>query len=1032
MMCCLSSLLGRRFWAGQSLRWYSVPGTARLAIGWLLGGCFLFLPLSVDAADFHRDIRPILSHHCFPCHGPDAQKRKADLRLDQGSEAVSVMEGGLDSALIARIISDDPDTRMPPEDLHKPLSPGQIELLKEWVADGAAYETHWAYQPLRQVSARSMGLDEPLSIDRLVARRLAEHGLGMSQQADKPTLIRRLYFDLLGLPPSADEVNAFVADDRADAYARLVDRLLASPQFGERMAVFWLDLVRYADTTGYHSDNPMEVSAYRRWVIDAFNDNKPFDTFTMEQIAGDLLPDAGREQKIASSYNRLLQTTEEGGAQPGEYRAIYAADRVRNVSAVWLGSTLGCAQCHDHKYDPFTARDFYAMAAFFADIKENAVGKRQPNFKIYTPEQTMRMEYLRQQIAASQTQSLLANDPDLRERLDAAQARWESSARTRLLARRKAWRNVTVKECVGTGGVKFVKERDGSLLAGGDQPAKSMYSVTLQVTGEVRAIRLQAMTDASFQRKGGFSRGPGNFVLTDFRVTANDQPLIVEKATADYSQKNHDVSRAIDSDQHTGWAVHGYDRQGPPTAVFALADPVDFGDEPGELVVTLDHQANDQHQIGRFRLTVSDSETTVGSGLPSEVEIALATAPKDRDASHRSRLQRYWYSIAPELTASRKKVSQAQAELDQIEQNATTLLVAESLAQPRPTRILERGDWMDEDGELVMPAVPAFLPHDPIVDRRATRLDLARWIVDDGNPLTSRTFTNRVWALFFGRGLSEDLLDLGGQGQPPTHPDLLDWMASDFQQSGWDVKRLVRKLVLSKAYQQSSIPEAEALADDPDNTWLSRQRRWRIDAEFVRDTALQLGGLLRLDSLGGRSVKPYQPVGYWQHLNFPKRTWQPDTGDLIYRRGMYTFWCRTFLHPSLLAFDAPSREECTAERARSNIPQQALVLLNDPIFVEASRAFAERIVRRPDGDRQRIGWAFEQAVSRTPSHEETELLRQLLASQRKRYAESEAAARQLLRVGRSAVSEEVPVVELAAWTQVARAITNLYETTARY
>lgn len=760
--------------------------------------------------DFRGQVRPLLSDRCFSCHGPDEETRRADLRLDTrdgafedlGGYAAVVPGHPETSAIIARITAEDPRDRMPPRSSVKGLSAAEVELLRRWIEEGAEWKDHWAYESLRrpevpevpQLSeapqARGLpeleGSPEVSSIDRFILARLAAEGLALSAEADRVTLARRLSLDLTGLPPSPDEAQRFAADESPDAYETLVDRLLASPHYGERMAVWWLDLVRYADTTGYHGDNHRDVWAYRDWVIRALNENMPFDRFTTEQLAGDLLPGSTFEQKVASGYNRLNMTTQEGGAQPGEYVAKYAADRVRNVGSVWLGATVGCAECHDHKYDPYTTRDFYSMAAFFADIRERPIGEPAEGIlRLPDPERSADVERLDAEISA-------------------AKARGEDVA-------------------------------------------------------------------------------------------------ALQKAKAELEAR---------------W--------------------------PSTLV-----------------------------------------------------------SVAGE---------------------------------PRIVRILPRGNWLDESGAVVEPAVPHFLPKIE-KDGRADRLDLARWILSSENPLTARVVVNRLWRLFFGQGLSRNLDDLGSQGAHPSHPDLLDWLAAEFRDGGWDVKRMVRMIVLSRAYRQSSLWSRELRERDPYNALLARQSRWRLDAEWVRDVALDASGLLS-PRIGGPSVKPPQPAGYWSHLNFPQRQWVADRGDDVWRRGLYTYWQRTFLYPSFLAFDAPTREDCVAERTRSNTPLQALVLLNDPVHVEAARAFAARILREGGStDAERIAWAFRRATSRGAEGEEGDMLQEslthLLAEHLEAYRADAAAADRLLQVGTAPLPDGVDRAALAAWTSVARAILNLQETYAR-
>jgi hypothetical protein len=707
-----------------------------------------------------------------------------------------------------------------------------------------------------------------------VQAKLREHQLKPSAAADRVTLIRRLSFDLSGLPPAPHEVDAFISDSSPDAYERLVDRLLASPHYGERMAMYWLDLVRFADTIGYHSDNPRNITSYRDYVIAAFNDNKPFDQFTIEQLAGDLILEATTEQKIASGYNRLLMTTEEGGAQPKEYAAKYMADRVRNVSAVWLGSTMGCCECHDHKFDPFSTKDFYSLAAFFADIQETPVGKREPGMLLASDEQAAELKRLDDRIAGLK-QKLTTDTSEL----SAAQAEWE------------------------------------------------------------RAVR----------------------ELADFGDDGKEE----QKSRRNRGRRNRQAAQSTD-------------RYQPPKEILDI--------------VLLD--------------------------------------PDKRSDEQRKKLAIHYRTVAILLDPTRADLAAVEAERKNLYDSIPKTLV--TVAQPpREIRILPRGNWLDDSGEVVLPAVPHFLRQLDVGDRRATRFDLAQWLTAPDNPLVARVLVNRLWMLFFGHGISKSMEDFGAQGEWPTNPELLDWLAVDFIDSGWDVKRLVRMMVLTHTYRQTSIPTAEQKSLDPQNRYFARQSRFRLEAEMVRDNALAVSGLLNL-KIGGESARPYQPAGYWDFLNFPKRTWQHDTGENQYRRGLYTFWQRTFLHPSLLAFDAPTREECTSERVRSNVPQQALVLLNDPTYVEAARVLAERVLKEASASTdERLNWLYRRVLSRAPKEEERTILVALLEKHREQYTSNSTAAEKLVATGLAPVPKDLDLAEFAAWTSVTRTVLNLHETITR-
>jgi hypothetical protein len=836
--------------------------------------------------DFNRDVRPILSNNCFFCHGPDSQHREADLRLDLREAATKSHDGHAAivpgkpelSTLVERIVSGDADLRMPPADSNKKLSTRQIAVLKQWVAEGAEYQSHWAYSPLKkpappQIDDAAFAVRPRTAIDQFLLAWLNKEKLQPAAEADAATLGRRVHFDLTGLPPTAEELDQFVAayqgDKKEAAYEALVDRLLASPHFGERMTMWWLDLVRYADTVGYHGDQNVSVWPYRDYVISAFNRNLPFDQFTREQLAGDLLKDPTREQRIASGYNRLGMMTAEGGAQDKEYLAKYAADRVRNVSSVWMGATVGCAECHDHKFDPYTARDFYSLAAFFADIKEkgfyggaNSTGDWGPRLWLTTPEQEAELKKLDEEIATVKAEVDRAT-PDAKKKY----ATWEKEHRGRQV----------------------------------DEKSKD--------------------------------------IPKDIRTLLRDDSGKRNQATED--------------------------------------------------------------KLFAFYLQL--------------------TEPKLAEQSKRIQV----------LNALRKKLQDA----------IPSTLLTEAV-EPRTMRVLARGNWMDETGPIVSPAVPEFLKSASSGKaavgeaRRLSRLELADWLFEAENPLTARVFANRFWAMLFGVGLSKRLDDLGAQGEPPVHPALLDYLAAELRDGGWNVKGLLKQIVLSSAYRQSSVAVREVVDRDPYNRLYARQGRFRLPAEAVRDRALAASGLLST-ALGGRSVRPYQPPGYYAQLNFPKREYQQDDGENLWRRSLYTHWQRTFLHPALVAFDAPSREECTCERVRSNTPLQSLVLLNDPEFVEAARVLAERAVRgsrdsaSAKGPQPVIAAIYRLALQRSPTEDELQLLVPLFEKHRSEYASDGGAALALVDIGERPTPQDLDGAKLAAATSVARAVLNSHEFVTR-
>lgn len=985
---------------------------------------------------FNRDVRPILSENCFYCHGPDKNRRKAKLRLDVREDALAkeafVPDKPDESELIKRLLTQDEDDLMPPPDSHKKLSPRDKEILKRWIAQGAPYQLHWSYEkPVKAAVPAGQN-----AVDVLVQRRLAEIGLKPSVEADRRTLIRRLYSDLVGLPPTPQEAATFANDASPKAYEELVDRVLANPHYGERMALGWLDVVRFADTAGYHSDNPRNVWPYRDWVIQSFNSNKRFDRFTLEQIAGDLLPDANQETRVGSAFNRLLLTTEEGGAQPKDYEQRMLTDRVRAVGSAWLGQTTGCCQCHDHKFDPWTQRDFYSLGAFFADIKEAIIGRREDGMPVIDAELKQKAAEIDQRLAA-----LRADFAKPYPGLPAAQTLWEkklaeadsgeaSWQTIRPLSAASAKRNITLK--ADTEGVVRAKI-DDKRNARKQNDGTDTYVIQLK-TGlrGVTGFRVDALLEKSSSI--GLADN-GNFVLNEITISEGKAPLKLARASATYEQENFPAAATIDGnagERENGWAVLG-GTSSDQSLYLELASPLNEPD--ATLSFRLTFLWGENHEIRNLRIRATTAPGPVmspGAAAPSKEIAALLKIPAaQRNAAQKAQLEAAFRKVAPELNDLRTKIANAEKERAEFDKNAPKCLVSISTPDKRTVRILPRGNWMDESGEVVKAALPHYLPQPKIEGREPTRLDLAQWLVSRENPLTARTVMNRFWKQFFGTGLSKVLDDLGAQGEPPVNAPLLDWLACEFMDSGWDMKHMVRVIVTSHTYKQVSTASKELVAVDPYNRELARQSRFREDAELVRDNALAISGLL-VPKIGGPSVKPYQPARYWENLNFPTREYVNDKGESQYRRGLYTWWQRSFLHPSLLAFDAPSREECTAERNRSNIPQQALVLLNDPTYVEAARTFAARILQECHGTpEQRITWAWQQVLQRDPRADEmktiTALFRQHLAD----YQKDPGAAAELLKTGLAPTPAGLDKCELAAWTHVSRVLLNLHETITR-
>ena len=994
---------------------------------------------------------------CFRCHGPDKSSRMANMRLDIREEALKPLRDGSvpivpgqpeKSAIIQRIFATGARI-MPPAFAHKELTQAQKETIRQWVAEGAKYEGHWAYQPVQRPLPARPG--NP--IDAFIQDRLAREGLHPSPEADRHTLIRRVTLDLTGLPPTPEEIAAFLKDTSPHAYEKVVDRLLASPAYAEQRTMHWLDAVRYADTCGFHGDNAFPAWPYRDYVLHAFRDDMPFDQFTREQLAGDLLPNATREQRVASAYNRLNRTSAEGGIQPKEYLAKYGADRVRTTSAVWLGSTLGCAECHDHKFDPFLSRDFYAMKAFFADIKETGlVPDRGPKawgtqLALPTPEQQKELDALnaRAENARKKLEEVAKHlaAPKTLPPANVWRVERPVSAKSEHGAILKIYGDepVVFTTYDGTSQAVDRKPGNGLIVASGPNPDNETYTVTLKPgAGDWAMLGIEVVQDESLPGLR-VARGADRLILTEVDARLDSTPLHFSAGISNLKEpdKQYPPVAAFDADPHTGWAVSTYNETTRVFLALRFSQPVHSA-AGSTLTVRLHHDSDIRRAVtGRFRLWLSPGQfpwpdLDKGKELPEDVTKILEKAEDKRSKGDNEKLTKLLQWMSPEASEAEAQVETVEGEAARLDAAIPHVVVSETTT-PSATRILARGNWMDDSGEIVEPAIPVFLGKLDIGGRRATRLDLANWLASPRNPLTARVFVNRLWREFFGTGISKTLEDLGSQGEWPTHPELLDWLASEFMHpeydaSGthdWDVRHMIRLIVLSQTYRQSSATTPELEEKDPYNRLLARQSRFRLDAENVRDVALAASGLLA-EHFGGPSVKPYEPDGYLASLNFPKREYAASRGEGLYRRGVYTFWQRSFLHPSLAAFDAPSREECTVNRTNSNTPLQALVLLNDPTYVEASRVLAGHMLERK-GDR--IGWAFERAVSREPTAEERQILTGLLRQSTEEFRASPASAEKLIHVGEAAVPSNEKPVDLAAMTAVARAILNMHETITR-
>ncbi len=1146
---------------------------------------------SSPPVNFDRDIRGIFSENCYACHGPDEKQRKAKLRLDDRENVFLarkdhsiIVPGHRDqSELWRRLTTSDADDRMPPAKTGKTLSQAQVELIGRWIDQGATWQVHWSFvTPTRPVIPNVKNSSWPRNpIDNFVLARLEKEGLPPSPPADKPTLVRRAALDLTGLPPTLEEVDSFVADGSSDAYEKVVDRLLDSAPYGEQMARDWLDAARYADTHGFHIDAERVIWPYRDWVINAFNQNKPFDQFTIEQLAGDLLPNPTVQQLVATGFDRCNMSTGEGGAIEQEYLVKYAIDRATTMGTVFLGLTVGCAQCHDHKYDPIRQKEFYSLYAFFNNVAEAGLDGNKPNpdpfIKVASPTQTQQSAQFRAQIASIQKQL----DGPMPE-LDAKQTEWQTAWQNKL---RPDWKTLNPEQFASKGGATLKKLSDLSVLAEGKVPDHEIYEVAAATDARhISAIRLEALTHDSLPHKGAGRSDNANFVLSEFELEAAPRAHLDQRrkinfisALADFSQPKFEIEKAIDGNAKTGWAVEGQNRRENRTALFIPAEPIDF-DGGAMLYFRLKHESPiTQHAIGRFRLSVSGNAelfslapTTVGvwhligpfqpknnedpydASFPPEREIDLAKSYDDgklkwqnkpdltdgkpqtlagenvatylyrviktpearkvtlsfgsddaikvwlngkpilekkvmrgvepdqdkvavtlspgenqllmkvvnysggygfyfkktdqdegdlpqslaqifatgttlTDAQKKTVREFYRRGHSPEwrqLAADLEKVQKQQKDLDD---KIPTTLVMKEKEDRREAHVLIRGEY-DRPSDKVDPGVPAFLPPLP-KDQRVDRLALAKWLVDPKHPLTARVTVNRFWQHYFGVGLVKTAEDFGTQGERPSNPDLLDWLATEFIRSGWDVKYIQRLIVTSATYQQSSKVSPELKSRDPENRLLARGPRFRMDAEAIRDNALAIAGLL-VRNVGGHSVKPYEPPGLWEAVSYGyKQSYNQGHGTDLYRRSLYTFWKRQSPPAAMVTLDAPSRETCIVRRPRTNTPLQALLLLNDTTYIEAARALAQRILTEQKGDlAKRLTFGFRLATARTPRPDELEILIRKYEQHLEHYQKNKEAARQLLSLGEIKTADKFDTAELAAWTTIANILLNLDET----
>ena len=1058
--------------------------------------------------DFDRDVRPILSDACFACHGPEEDSRQGNLRLDtkenvftdRGGYSIIVPGNSAVSRLYQRISAK--ERRMPPASSGRTLTPKQIELIREWIDQGAKWQSHWAFEaPKRPALPEVKDKTWPKNpIDYFTLARLETEGLKPSPKADRATLLRRVSFDLTGLPPTPSEVDSFLADHSPHAYEKRVDQLLKSPHYGERMAMPWLDLARYSDTHGYHIDSLREMWPWRDWVISAFNRNMPFDEFTIDQLAGDLLPEATAEQKIASGFNRNNMINFEGGAIPEEYHVEYVVDRASTTATTWLGVTMGCARCHDHKYDPIKQKDFYRFFAFFNTVPERGLdgyeGNADPVLQLPTPAQKRQRDELNRQIADVLTalpekEMLTLRNEWQKTRLDTLPeppsdglvARFAFNGDLSEAVSKhdgKVVRGEVVYEDGPTGrAAEFSGETEVNLGQAGDFDAHEPFAIGLWVNlyGLKRGEVLEKKD--SSEHWAGYELG-----FDDVAYTGRHQRnlrVVARFATAwpDSAIEVRTKDRVpMDGAHHV---VVNYDGSGTAKGLKMYVDGKPWEAEivkdtlGGTFRTSASLEIGNKNIGGLFQgqlddlriytrpLTDTEAEN-LAVHLPARVlltelagapateiatlqpdkppqeadigELAKAESKEQKQArlekQHQARLTEYFLKHdAPEkyrLLYSR--LQELRKQHDQLEKSISTAMVMAEMSKPRDTFILGRGQY-DNKGENVTPGVPSFLP--PMSrDLPANRLGLAKWILDPSNPLTARVAVNQYWQQYFGTGIVKTAEDFGSQGEPPSHPELLDWLATEFVRSGWNIKAMQRLIVTSATYRQSSMASRELIERDPENRLLARGPRFRLPAEMVRDNALAISGLLN-DRIGGPSVYPYQPKGLWEEMAFGEgysgQSYTESSGSELYRRGMYTVWKRTVPPPSLTLFDAPDREKCIARRTVTNTPLQALALLNDPTYVEAARALAERTLRHGGkSDRARIDFAFKLATARPPDLEERAVLLKSLREFRSAYHRDQKGANKLLSVGETKADANLPRGELAAWTTLASMVLNLDET----
>ena len=999
--------------------------------------------------DFNRDVRQILTNHCYACHGPDENKRKAGLRLDRKDDAFKKLKSG-DVALVAgdlkkselwaRVGAEEDIHRMPPVAFGKPLTPAEVETLKRWIEQGAEWKDHWAYippkrPPLPEVKDKAWPRN---GIDYFILSRLEKDGLKPSPEADRGTLLRRVSFDLTGLPPTPAEVDAFLADGSPDAYEKVVDRLLASPAYGERMAVHWLDLARYADTNGYHIDNARDMWLWREWVVNAFNKNMPFDQFTIEQLAGDLLPGATLDQKIASGFNRNQMVNFEGGADPNEYLSKYIEDRVVTTGTVWLGTTIACTECHDHKYDPFTQKEFYQFYAFFNGIPENGLdGQKEnpvPSLRAPTAEQTAKLKEIRDKRSALED----------RIKAEAARVQLDESAPPAPIKTPEPREVVWLDDAAPAGAVlqgnegqaswKFVT-KPAPVFSGEKSHTRTSQGLSQHFfTGAAQTLHIGA-GDKLFTYVWLDPKNPPKEIMLQFNLDGSWEHRAYWGGNhIEWGAEKSPARLAMGTLPEAGkWVRLEVDAQAVGLADGVQVNGLAFTQFDGTVYWDKAGLVSHVPQATTFA-TQAAWEAAKDPRLPKPILDLIAAAPDKRTDVQKADLRTYFVrhayagsqAVFGPLNQEEEQLKKAEADL----QAATpSTMVMQEMEKPRDTFMLIRGDWQNK-GVKVTAGVPKSLPPLP-PGLKNDRLGLAKWLVQPDHPLTARVTVNRWWEQIFGIGIVRTGEDFGSRGEWPSNPELLDYLATEFIAQKWDIKRFMKTLVMSATYRQSSRVTSDLAQQDPENRLLGRGPRFRLPAEMIRDNALTVSGLLNRQ-LGGPSVRPYQPPGLWEQIafggGFSAQAYEQSHGPDLYRRGLYTFAKRSMPHPSLITFDAPNREVCTDRRPRTNTPLQALELLNDPIYVECARVLGQRALKEGGPDvPSRLQYAFRLCTARAPSEQELAVLQRVYDKQLAKYQKDKNAALKLVSVGESQRPADLDVSELAAWTAVGNVLLNLDE-----